>query len=815
MFSNYWKVAIRSLLKRKGYTAINILGLATGMAVCGMIVLFIHSELNYDDFQPNGDRIYRIVLDRIYPGRTTSYAEIPPSIRTAVYKEFPEVAVTTGFQDATTNGALPVEADDRSFYEPHAFLADSNFFQVFPTRFREGDPRTALKKPFTAVLPEATAKRYYGSAAAAMGKVMNVDDNLKFTVTGVCDDLPDNSHLAYNILLSAASLPFAQRTDYTGFDTYTYLLLKPHADPAALESKLPVIVEKYVAGVISRGFGMSYAQFRAAGNGYHYYLQPLRRIHLISDLEAEIRPNGSMRSIYIFGIIAVFILCIACINFVNLSTARSVERAKEVGMRKTFGSEIRSLIGQFLLESVLVSLLSMALSLLLMWLLLPVFNRMWDKDLSLQLFLEPVRLVALFLFGVVVGLLAGIYPAFVLSSFRPVVVLKGKFKSNRYGAALRNGLVIFQFVISIVLIICTITVNRQMQFMTGDRLGFRKDHIIEIDGTEAVGKESIAFRNQLAGIAGVEMVSGTDNLPGSNIFFGTSFQPYGTHQTVTGRGIIVDDRFAAILGLEMKRGRFFSRDFPTDSLALVLNEKAVTALGLKEPVVGSRLISPEAFDAGDGTPNVFTVIGVVGDFNYQTLHQAIAPLFFIDATKVGGLTTMTAVRVKSDQFGATLAAIERTWRQFVPYRALRYNFLDQRVADQYKSEQTTRRIFTIFSALAIFIACIGLLGLVAYATQQRLREISIRKVLGAGAGTIAWMLSRDFLRLVTISALVAFPLAWLAMHAWLQTFVYRVSLSWWIFALAWALSLAITLLTTGYQAIRAAITNPAKALRSE
>jgi putative ABC transport system permease protein len=304
-------------------------------------------------------------------------------------------------------------------------------------------------------------------------------------------------------------------------------------------------------------------------------------------------------------------------------------------------------------------------------------------------------------------------------------------------------------------------------------------------------------------------------MPGSNVFFGTSFQPYGTHQTVTGRGIIVDDRFAAILGLEMKKGRFFSRDFPTDSLALVLNEKAVAALGLKEPVVGNRLTSPGVFDARDGTPNVFTVIGVVGDFNYQTLHQAIAPLFFIDATKFGGLTTMTAVRVKSDQFSATLAAIERTWRQFVPYRALRYNFLDQRVADQYKSEQTTRRIFTIFSALAIFIACIGLLGLVAYATQQRLREISIRKVLGAGAGTIAWMLSRDFLRLVTISAVVAFPLAWLAMHSWLQTFVYRISLSWWIFVLAWALSLAITLLTTAYQAIRAAVTNPVKALRSE
>jgi putative ABC transport system permease protein len=654
MLSNYWKVAIRSLLKRKGYTAINILGLATGMAVCGMIVLFIRSELNYDDFQPNGDRIYRIVLDRQYPGRTTSYAIIPASIRDAVRREFPEVAVTTGFQDATYNGTLAIKAGDRYFDETNALGADSNFFQVFPTRFRKGDPVTALQKPFTAVLTEGTAKRYYGSAEAAIGKVMIVEGSqqFKFSVTAVCADLPDNSHMAYNVLISAASFPLGE-PDYAGFSTYTYLLLKPNADPALLESKLPVIVEKYVSGVISRTFGMSYPQFRAAGNGYHYYLQPLRCIHLVSDLEAEIRPNGSMRSIYIFGIIAVFILGIACINFINLSTARSIERAKEVGIRKTFGSEKRSLVLQFLLESVLVSLLSMALSFLLMWLLLPVFNRMWSKDLSLQPYLEPVKLGLLILFSVVVGLFAGVYPAFVLSSFQPIKVLKGKFKSSRYGTALRNGLAVLQFVISIVLIVCTITVNRQMQYMLGDRLGFRQDHIIEIEGTEAVGNQTNSFRSQLAGI-----------------------------------------------------------DFPTDSSAIVLNEKAVAALGLKEPVAGSRLTSPDGlFNTPNGPSHVYKVIGVVRDFNYQTLHQAIAPLFFADITKFRNVPILTAVRVKGDEFGATLAAIRRTWRQFVPDHPFHYSFLDQQVADQYKSEQTIRRVFTVFSALAIFIACIGLLSI--------------------------------------------------------------------------------------------------------
>jgi putative ABC transport system permease protein len=390
------------------------------------------------------------------------------------------------------------------------------------------------------------------------------------------------------------------------------------------------------------------------------------------------------------------------------------------------------------------------------------------------------------------------------------------FKSNKYGAALRNGLVVFQFAISIVLIICTFTVNRQMQYMLGDRLGFRKDHVIEIERTDLVDNQTNAFRTQLAAIAGVEKVSGTNNLPGGTGFFGTTFQAFAGHQPVTGRGIVVDDQFAAVLGLEMKEGRFFSREFPTDSLAMVLNEQAVAALGLKEPVIGSRLTSPDRFfNAPDGKPYVYTVIGVVRDFNYQTLHQAIAPLFFADVTKFGNVTNLTAVRVNGDQFAGTLAAIQKTWRQFVPSRPFHYSFLDQRVADQYKSEQTIRRIFTVFSALAIFIACIGLFGLAAYATQQRLREISIRKVLGAGTGSIARMLSVDFLRLVTISALIAFPMAWIAMHAWLDGFVYRVPLSWWIFVSAWALSLTITLMTTRYQAIRAAMTNPVKVLRSE
>src|SRR5258708_11297720 len=482
------------------------------------------------------------------------------------------------------------------------------------------------------------------------------------------------------------------------------------------------------------------------------------------------KPNGSMRSVYIFGIIAIFILGIACINFINLSTARSMERAKEVGIRKTFGSEKKSLIFQFLLESVLVSLFSTLLSLLLILVLLPLFNKLSGKELSIIGFLEPLTLGLLLVFGLLVGLVAGLYPAFVLSSFQPIKVLKGKFQTNKYGTALRNGLVVFQFAISIILIICTIIVNRQMGYMLGDKLGFKKDHIIEIERSDLLNEKTRPFRNELAGIAGVEKVSGASSLPGDNGFFGISWQPVGSRESMTGRGIVVDDQFAATLGLELKEGRFFSKEFSTDSLSIVLNEKAVSALGLKGPVIGARLTTTdENFNISPDSPHIYTIVGVVKDFHFQTLHQAIAPLIFANSAKFGDRTPIISVRIKGADFKTAIAAIEQTWKKFVPKRPFNYTFLDQTLTEQYRTEQTIQRVFTAFSVLAICIACIGLLRLAAYATHQRIAQNSIRKGLGASAGSIIGMLSKDFLRLVTISAFIAFPLAWWAMKAEMVT----------------------------------------------
>ena len=818
MFRNYLKVAWRNLLKRKAYTLINILGLATGMAACLLIVLFIQSELGYDAFQKKAANIYRIALERRYPGRSTMYAIIPQSIGAALQKEYPQVEECTRLFDLTNNGNFLLYMNGKTYEEQHVLAADSNFFRVFTCTMLAGDSANALMQHNSVILNEATAKKYFGSAAAAMGKQFEIDVNngkANFLITGVCRDWPANSHFTFNMLLSTTGLDFAQQSNYTGFSAYTYVLLHPDASPATLEAKFPEIMKKYVAGEIEKNFGESYEQFQKLGNGYHYFLQPLQSIHLNSNLEAELDANGSITAIYIFGVIAVFILLLACINFINLSTARSVERAKEVGIRKTFGSERNPLIMQFLMESVILSLISMLIAFIIVLLMLPLFNQLTGKHLTLLYFLDAPRLLLSLLFALIVGVLAGLYPALVLSSFKPIIVLKGRFKSNKYGLLLRNGLVVFQFAISVVLIIATILINRQMNYMLGTELGFKKDHIITIENAGYLDKQTKAFKDDLLHIAGVDIVSSNTSMPGNQNFFGTSFLPQASKEAVTGRGLIVDENYAALLDLELKKGRFFSKDYGTDSLAIVLNEKAVQELNLTNPL-GAKLTSPEGFyNAPDGTPLQYTVVGVVKDFHFQSMQQEVAPLFITNDIRFHDVAPLLAVRVQSANFNKTITAIENLWKKYVPQNSFHYSFLDQTVANQYKSQETARKVFTVFSLLAIFIACIGLLGLAAFTTQQRIREISIRKVLGASVSNIIVMLSKDFLRLIFIASLIAFPLAWISMYKWLQNFSYRVNISWWIFVLAALLATLIALFTISFQAIKAAITNPTKSLRSE
>jgi len=820
MLKNFFKIAWRNLLKRKAYTLINILGLATGMAVCLLIVLFVQSELGYDKQHENGKNIYRMVLDRIYPGRTTSYSIIPQSIGAAVKAEFPEVKESVRlFSFTGDNGNFFLRIGDKLFEEKRVFAVDSNFFKVFSCKVLKGDITTALLKPNSVVINETTAKKYFGSADAALNKTFETDGNNNnnnvFQITAITADWPENSHFLYDLLISTTGFEFTRQLNYINFSVHTYFLLNPGASADALEAKFPLIIKKYVAGDIEKRFGQSMDQFIKDGNGYHYHLQPLQRIHLISNMEAELGTNGSFKAVYIFTVVAIFILVLACINFINLSTARSVERAREVGIRKTFGSERKALIGQFLLESIVICFISILVAFGLIALLLPLFNQVSGKSLTIVYFFQPLNILLILAFAILIGLLAGLYPAFVLSSFKPILVLKGRFKSQKYGLILRNGLVGFQFFISVVLIVSTIMVNRQMSYMLGEKIGFRKDHVIIVERTDLLDQQSRAFKTELGKIAGVESVSGTSAMPGQQNFFGVSYTEVGSKEQLTGRGIFVDDSYAKVLGLELKEGRFFSKDFSTDTLGIILNEKAVAELKLKNPI-GARLTSPDPFLNGrGGVTYIYTVIGIVKDFHFQSLHQKIAPLFINYSARFGEVGNTTALRIKAADFKTAVAQIEGTWKKFVKNQPFHYTFLDQTLARQYHSEQTMQRIFTIFSSLAIFIACIGLLGLAAYTTQQRTREISIRKVLGASVGNVVTMLSKDFLKLVLIAAVIAFPVAWWGMHKWLQNFEYKITMGWLVFVVAALAATFVALFTISFQAIRAAIANPVNSLRTE
>ncbi|MGC4035811.1 MAG: ABC transporter permease [Chitinophagaceae bacterium] len=818
MFKNYLKVALRNLLKRKGYTVINVLGLATGMAICLMIVLFVSDELSFDRYQDKGDNIYRMVLKRQYPGRATSYAIIPQSYARAVKQELPEVKEATRVFDFVGNSVFQLKYGDKAFEEKRVLMVDSNFLRVFSAKMLAGNKEDVLEKANSVVLNETTAKKYFGSVSAAVGKLLQpeggITDPLK--VTGVVEDWPENSHLLFDLLITSAGNIGVHAENYTGFSAWTYLLLNNGASQKSVEEKFPHIIEKYASGNIERNFSQTYQQFQANGNGYTYYLQPLKRIHLISNLEREYRANGSLRAVYIFGVVAVFILLIACINFINLSTARSTERAKEVGIRKTFGSERSSLVNQFLIESTVLSILSMLLAIILVYLLLPFFNKVSGKHLELGVFFTIRNIVLMLLLTLMTGIVAGLYPAFVLSSFRPIQVLKGKFKSGSYGLALRNGLVVFQFAISVILIICTIVVNSQMNYMTnGNELGFNKSNTIIIDRADLLDDKTKSFKTELLRIPGIEEVSSASALPGQQNYFGISWAVVGNKEPMTGRGLIADENYQKLLELQMKEGRFFSKEFSTDSLAVVLNEKAVSDLGLKNPI-GARLTSPDGFYNGpNGETLTYTVVGVMKDFHYQSLHDMIAPIVFTSSARFKDRMQFAAVKIKATNFKTSLESIEAKWKDFVKDRPFHYSFLDKTVEEQYRAEQTTQRIFTFFSSLAIFIACIGLLGLAAYATQQRIKEIGIRKVLGASAASIVKMLSLDFLKLVLIASVIAFPVAWWAMHTWLQDFAYRINIGWWVFAIAGLLAIVIALATISYQAIKAAMANPVKSLRTE
>ncbi|WP_428654444.1 ABC transporter permease [Runella sp.] len=813
MLQNYFKIALRNLLKNKTNTFINVTGLSIGMTCCILIVLYVADELNFDRFWPQGERIYRMALERKYPDRSTKYAIIPPSYAQSVSKEIPEIEQTVRVFNFNGQGATLIRHNDKTLEEKGFIFADSTFFQVFQIPLVEGTPTKVLSRPNTVVLTQRTARRLFG-AANPIGKTLELVQGQKLEISGICADVPANGHFAFDFLASTVSLRQVEQLNHISFAAYTYLLLKPHTQAATVEAKLPKVVEKYAAGEVERNFGVSYKDYIKAGNGYFYFLQPIRDIHLDSNLEAEFQPNGNRTLVYLFSVIALFILLIACINFMNLATARSSERAREVGVRKAMGSTKGQLAAQFLTESVMLSVFSFLVSVGLVALFLPYFNNLANKQLTLRYFLDWSLLPVLPALAIFVGLLAGSYPAGVLSAFEPIKVLKGKFLSTRQGYLLRNGLVVFQFSISIILIIGTIIVYRQLQYLQDKELGFAKESVINLKGAGFLGNKTETFKREIEQLSGVESVGGANATLGDRqAYFGITFRKDGDNESVTGRGTLVDDRYLQTMRMTMLAGRPFERTF-NDSTSVILNEEAVTKLGLTDPI-GKKIISPDNFAQQDGPPVFYTVVGVVKNFHFSSLHERIVPLFVLNDRLVGRFNNDIIVRFKTTNSKPLVSQMETIWKRYQPDQPFHYSFLDTDLEALYKTEQVSQRIFGVFSLLAIFIACMGLLGLAIYVIQQRTKEIGVRKVLGASVISITALLSQDFIKLVLIAMLIASPIAWYAVDRWLQNFAYRIDIEWWVFVVAGVLSMGIAVLTVSFQSIKAALMNPVKSLKSE
>jgi len=818
MWKNYLKLAWRNLLRNRSYALVNILGLAIGLACFMFILLYVQDEMSYDKWQEKGDRVYRMALERIYPGRSRHYAIIPFGYGEVLKKEFPEVEEVCRLFFFDQFGMV-IRKDGEAFKEDEVMWADSTFFELFSVPLLRGDARKVLAKPNTAVLTETLAKKYFGEADP-LGKILDLPQAEQgLEVTGICKDVPENSHLRFSMLVSSSTLDMiaeAEAPNFINFSAYTYLLLQPGASPEQLERKFPQMVVKYASGQVLSQFGVNYEAYQRQGNGYRYFLQPLPDIYLDSKLEAEIRPPGSRRQVYFFTLIALLILVIASINFMNLSTARSASRAKEVGIRKTLGSSRGAISLQFFSEALLIGLASGLLAYGINLLALGQFNDIAGKVLPLERLLQWPFLLTLSGAALATGLLSGAYPALALSAFRPVEVLRGKILQQTKGAGLRNALVAFQFSISIFLIACTIMVYRQLAFTQNKDLGFDKEHVLTLKGADNLtAQETETFKQALGKLPGIAAVSGCSSQPGQQ-YFGISFKPPGAEEMTTGSGLIVDEGYVECMNMKLVAGRSFAEAF-ADSLSIVVNEAAVREMELAEPV-GARLISSDAFlNAGEGENTPYTIVGVIEDFHFQSLHHPISPLFLVNNQKsfMPGVDNQITARLEAGNVPATLQRVERLWKDLKPELPFQYSFLDRDWAGLYDKEMAARKVFGLFSLLAIFIACLGLLALAAFTVERRTKEIGIRKIMGASAAGILGLLSRDFLRLVVLALALATPLAWYAMRQWLDGFAYRTTLAWWAFALAGALAILIAFLTISYHSLKAALSNPAEALKTE
>ena len=805
MLKNYFKIAWRNLLRNKAFSFINILGLSIGISVCFIIMLYVQDELSYDKFNVKADRTYRIAFKATMNGGKINESNIMPPVAAAVKREYPEVEEATRLNE---NGQTKVTYNNKTFKEKKLAVVDSNFFSVFTLPFIKGDPKTALMEPHTIVLTKEIANKYFDKEEP-LGKLLKIDNEL-FKVTGVIDKIPANSHFHFDLFVSLSNLPYAKDPSWMSSGMFTYIVLKKGYDYKKLEAKFPGMVEKYMGPQIQQAMGMSLSQFRTKGNELGFVLQPLTKIHLGGfPSNYEMEPGGDIRYVYIFGAVAVFMLMIACINFINLSTASASKRAKEVGIRKVMGSARVELVKQFLLESLLVTCIALVFAIVFAILALPLFNTLSGKNLKLSFTINQTTLFLLI--GFLVSFLAGLYPAFFLSSFKPIATLKGKLSAATKSFGLRSSLVVFQFFISVSLITGTIIVYQQMKYIREKKLGYDKEQLLIIANSWLLGKNERVLRDELLKDSRVANVTISSYRPAgwSDNNNALSYPEGQENRLTTSLEYKIDERYIPTLSIEMAAGRNFSAQFPTDSVAMIINESAVKVLGYKNDndALGKRIIRQNS-DRGTNIP--YTIVGIVKDFHFKSLHEAITPLLMV-LNPGSGLI----IKAKTKDVAGLLATIKNRWQTFGPEEPIDYAFMDELYNRTYEAEQKTGTILNIFALLTILVACLGLFGLATYTAEQRSKEIGIRKVLGASVTQVTSMLSKEFVKLVLIACIIAFPLSYWAMNKWLQDFAYRINISWWVFVLAGIAALLIALFTVSFKAIKAALANPVKSLRTE
>jgi len=807
MFKNYLKASLRSLSTRKGFSFINVGGLALGIACFIFIGLYVREELSYDQYNENVDQIHRLGLHLFLDGTESNFATVAAPVAQGLVDNFPEVSAATRMAQS---GIPVLRYENKAFSEERFYWADSNVFSVFTIPFIQGDPSLALTQPNTIVFSESMAMKYFGSVDA-VGKTVQMDGRFDYTVTGVVEDIPEASHFHADFFAAMATRENSRNTSWVTQNNFnTYFILDENTSAAEFEAKLPAIVDVNVWPEAAALFNITVEQVKASGTEFDYIVMPLKDIHLKSNLRAEFETNGNIVYIWLFAGIGLAILLIACVNYINLSTAISARKAKEVGIRKAVGSSRNQLVAQFLSDSVVMSFIAVGLALTIVKLAMPLLNTFTGKAIELSLLSDPVVVPAAIILALIVGLVAGAYPAFFLSSFNPVKVLKGSGTAGSSKSVLRNGLIVFQYSISAVLVLASLVVYGQLEYIQNTNLGFSGDQVIVVKKTDDIGPKLEAFKQRIREKSSVLAVGNSQSLfgdIGNDNMFRPSEQPESENKLIWLN--FTDAGFAETFELEMAEGRYFSRDIASDESAIVLNETAVSLLGLEEPI-GQKLSSMFS-------DQELTVVGVVKDFHVESLQNDIKPFGFMYYGLEGnnGFGRNTSVRLASANFTNVLAEIEAEWLAISNGQAFEYEFFDKVFEEKYLAEKNVGQILMAFSGLAILIACLGLFGLAAFVTTQRTKEIGIRKSLGASAGGIVLMLFKDFGKWILVANLLAWPAAYFLMNDWLQNFVFRTEIALWYFPLSLLAGLILAFITIGGKTMSAAQANPVKALKNE